>query len=126
MDVTHTRTARLDGQVGYSVGSLYGLGLFFENYFPTVDGVVVNDTATIGHGGMDWGSGASPVGYNKKWDFGIAFAVGAVSGINCSLPDALTNGNAWQVRVRKQLHPSPFHPPLRRTRSLTLPLRGAK
>eukprot|EP00037_Helgoeca_nana_P017714 m.168436 g.168436 ORF g.168436 m.168436 type:complete len:501 (+) comp24113_c0_seq1:45-1547(+) len=82
--------------VGYSVGSLYGLGLFFENYFPTVDGVVVNDTATVGHGGMDWGSGASPVGYNKKWDFGIAFAVGAVSGINCSLPDALTNGNAWQ------------------------------
>ena len=34
--------------------------------------------------------------YNPKWDFGIAFAVGAATGINCSLPDALTNGNAWQ------------------------------
>eukprot|EP00038_Savillea_parva_P026358 m.53450 g.53450 ORF g.53450 m.53450 type:complete len:533 (+) comp7460_c0_seq1:95-1693(+) len=83
--------------VGYSIGSRYGLGLFFENYFPTADGRgVVNETATIGHGGMDWGSGASPAGYNKQWDFGIAFAVGAVTGINCSLPDVLTNGNAWQ------------------------------
>lgn len=84
-------------QVGYSVGSLYGLGLFFENYFPTAEGVIDNETATVGHGGMDWGSGASPVGYNKRWEFGVAFAVGAVSGLNCSMPDALTNGNAWQV-----------------------------
>ena len=47
-------------------GLIYDLmfaGLFYENYFPVRNGTIINDTATIGHGGMDWGSGASPVGW---------------------------------------------------------------
>ena len=90
---------------GYDPGAPYGMGLFEENYFPVVgSGKLVPETAMLGHGGMDYGSGGSPIGYSKRWGFGLAVIMGSAIGNNCSLPDgALGNGNAWQGNVRRVL-----------------------
>ena len=87
------------------------MGLFEENYFPVVGpgpgpgpGKLIQSTAMLGHGGMDYGSGGSPIGYSKRWGFGLAVIMGSAIGNNCSLPDgALGNGNAWQGNVRRVL-----------------------
>merc|ERR1712039_944720 len=47
------------------------------------------DALLIGHPGADWGSGFSPCGYNKKFDFGICIGYNSMTGMNCTLGAAL-------------------------------------
>eukprot|EP00040_Diaphanoeca_grandis_P005570 m.33457 g.33457 ORF g.33457 m.33457 type:complete len:460 (+) comp16824_c0_seq2:144-1523(+) len=83
--------------VGWGINSTYGLGLFQENYFPVVDsGKFPNELTMVGHGGMDYGSGGSPLGYNQHFDFGLSVTMGTAVGQNCSLKNIGDNGNAWQ------------------------------
>lgn len=50
------------------------------------------------HGGMDYGSGAAPTGYNRKYDFGFSVAIGGATGSNCSFDDVQMNGNVRSLR----------------------------
>merc|ERR1711953_516137 len=42
------------------------------------------DIRVIGHPGEDWGSGCSPCGYNKAFNFGICVGYNSLVGMNCS------------------------------------------
>jgi len=52
------------------------------------------DAALTGHPGEDWGSGASPCGYNKKFGFGMCLAYTSVYGMNCSHQNFFYNWDA--------------------------------
>jgi len=76
----------------------YGLGLnneqaFWENPGPGPDGGA-NDFQFIGHGGMNWGSGATPCGYHKKYKFGFCLAFTSTDGQNCKLGEENGQANA--------------------------------
>lgn len=91
---------------GWGVGMEYGLGLFPENYFPGFGNgsgidTYLKEAETLGHGGMDYGSGGAPSGYNTAFDFGISFGMGTATGMNCSLSDVTRNGDAWQDTLCK-------------------------
>jgi CubicO group peptidase (beta-lactamase class C family) len=74
----------------------YGLGLehdqigldvwapFIANPFEKI--TREHETRLTGHDGADWGSMASPCGYNSKFGFGICLVHTSSSGLNCSLP----------------------------------------
>ena len=80
---------------GWFPGLPYGLGLMKTSVQVKVvngTGKAASDPASpaylVGHGGEDWGSGGSLVGYNPHHGFGFAVAMGSMTGMNCSTTDA--------------------------------------
>eukprot|EP00662_Eupelagonemidae_sp_cell21_P023065 gene23065-46358_t len=71
---------------------LYGLGLMHT--FPYGGRAWAPDpenvTFTIGHAGADYGSLGMMVGYNWRYQFGIAFTTNSANALNCTLPYNLT------------------------------------
>ena len=66
---------------GWARGLPYGMGLMPEGYYEGM----TNQTAIVGHGGQDWGSGSQLAGYNFALDFGIVVSQGSATGMNCSI-----------------------------------------
>lgn len=76
--------------VGWSVGLMYGLGVMETTNFYG-DGVDKKYTTFVGHAGQDFGSAAPLHHYNSATDIAITLATNSEFGMNCSLPNILSN-----------------------------------
>jgi len=88
---------------GWFPGMPYGLGLMITGY-PSVHG---GYEAFVGHGGEDWGSGASVAGVHSQLGYGIAVTTNSNYGMNCSLPDLTENfygSNSPTCQIIDALH----------------------
>lgn len=68
-------------------GCKYGLGLFYDGEYRTVDENLKPKAGLYGHPGMDWGSAVDSVcGYNEELGFATCVGFTSAIGMNCSLP----------------------------------------
>mmetsp|Transcript_128328 Transcript_128328/g.247323 ORF Transcript_128328/g.247323 Transcript_128328/m.247323 type:complete len:508 (+) Transcript_128328:101-1624(+) len=68
----------------------YGLAFFRDQFAQDIwvlkdPSQSLDSVRVIGHPGEDWGSGCSPCGYNKAFNFGICVGYNSLQGMNCSM-----------------------------------------
>lgn len=82
----------------------YGFGLERNHLeldiWPMLDDTEAHDVQLIGHNGQNWGSGASPCGYNNKYKFGLCVTFTSNVALNRSISHEANEEGMGEVACR--------------------------